>query len=149
MKHLTTRQLAFVEHYVDHGPMSASEAAKRAGYVDHVHEGAELLRHPAIAELIEEKRGAMRQAERWGESEVLARLEGLAIGGNPDSVRIQALELIGRNLGMWAKGDGPRAGDTFVFAGHMPEAERVQLALEALQRPRQLLDAAFAESTDQ
>ena len=101
---LTAKQQRFVDEYLI--DLNATQAAIRAGYSAKTADviGYENLRKPQIMEIIEQ---AMQKREKRTEitqDRVLEELADIAFndgGTQKTSDRLKALDLIGRNLGMF------------------------------------------------
>lgn len=96
MAGLTTKQKLFVENYLINP--NATEAARKAGYkgndVTLASVGAENLRKPQIAELLNERvEDAIITA-----NEVLTGIKNIAISGEREADQLKAYELLGKHL---------------------------------------------------
>ena len=96
MKELTTKQRLFVEAYLANP--NATEAARRAGYAGNdltlAQVGAENLRKPYIADLLEERvtEAAMSSDEVLAELAYIAKGDYVTYKGD----KLKALELVGK-----------------------------------------------------
>lgn len=100
---MTHKMEAFVDEYlVD---LNASQACVRAGYKTKNPNriGAELLRHPVIAERIEERLAEKRERNELSADYVLDKLVAIVEAtdkSNPQAA-LRGLELLGKHLGLY------------------------------------------------
>ena len=101
---LTPKQAAFVHEYlVD---LNATQAAIRAGYSEKTARSvaAENLAKPNIQQAIQEARDAREKRSMITVEWVLAQIASIAQDEEAQQRdRLKALELLGKNLGMWER----------------------------------------------
>lgn len=99
MARLTAKQRAFVEAYCGKARGNASEAARLAGYRNPREMGYQTLTKLHIKDAIAAR--TQKSLRRMGADDILAALEDLASDAEADKDRLKALELLGKNLGLW------------------------------------------------
>ena len=109
------RREKFVHEYLR--DFNATRAAERAGYkCPHV-QGSRLLIHPKVKQLIDVETSKLRDNLRLSAEEVVQCLEVEATDmSNTAAVRVRALEILGRHLGIFATTKVTSTSIDFVFA---------------------------------
>ena len=109
------RRERFVHEYLR--DFNATRAAERAGYkCPHV-QGSRLLIHPKVKQLIDSESSKLKESLRLSGEDVVRRLEVEATStSNSAAVRVRALEVLGRHLGIFATTKVTSASIDFVFA---------------------------------
>ena len=109
------RRERFVHEYLR--DFNATRAAERAGYkCPHV-QGSRLLIHPKVKELIDSESSKLTESLRLSGEDVVRRLEVEATStSNSAAVRVRALEILGRHLGIFATKKVTSSSIDFVFA---------------------------------
>ncbi len=111
----TPRRERFVMEYLH--DLNATKAATKAGYKHPQVQGSQLLAIPAIAHRIEseikERNSRLKLSADW----VVERLRKEALNeSNGGAVRVKALELLGRHVGLFrGEVDHSTDGNTFIF----------------------------------
>ena len=97
---MTPKQHSFAIEYLK--DLNATQAAQRAGYAHPKVQGSQLLSHPAVKSQVEIELESRSERVRVDVDWVITRL-GLEASShsNNASVRVRALELLGRHLGVF------------------------------------------------
>lgn len=113
---MTPKQQLFAIEYLK--DLNATQAAQRAGYSHPTVQGSQLLSHPAVKSRVEIELERRSERVRVDADWVITRL-GLEASSpsNNASVRVRALELLGRHLGIFGSEAPKHPNQTdFVFA---------------------------------
>ena len=98
---MTPRQNLFVSEYLQ--DLNATRAARDAGFAHPNVQGSQLLAKPHVRKRLDEAIMARSERLRIDADWVLSRLEHEAQGqDNSAAVRVRALELIGKHLGIFS-----------------------------------------------
>ena len=112
---LTPMRKQFVDEYLI--DLNATRAASSAGYKHPNVQGSQLLAIPGVKTQIQTELQLRKRRLRRDADWVVERLESEAIDPkNTASVRVKALELLGKHLGIFAReNDKPANTDEFIF----------------------------------
>ena len=113
---ITAKQNEFAQHVSD--GLSQTKAY-RSAYISHNmapktiwEEASRLRRHPKVAariiELEAEKAHRQRMQALSREEKILKELEAVAFGDGPVSAKLKAIELLGKNLGLFKPKEVPK-----------------------------------------
>ena len=98
---LTPKRERFIVEYLS--DLNATKAAERAGYKHPNVQGSQLLAMPIVSEHIQSELENRSERLRVNSDWVVMRLEAEAIDlNNAASVRVKALELLGKHLGLFS-----------------------------------------------
>lgn len=137
---LSEKQALFVREYLSVIPRNATAAYKRAGYksTGHVAESgaSQLLKNTEVRRAIDEAEQKANErtgiTQDWVLSQLAERAKDTEEAGG---ARVRALELLGKNLGMWKEEDKP----PFVVVITLEQAVRADQELDEWRQKRQLL----------
>jgi len=113
---MTPKQQTFAQEYLR--DLNATQAAKRAGYSHPQVQGSQLLTHPAVKSRVQTELKNRSERVRVDTDWVITKLclEASSPSNNA-SVRVKALELLGRHLGVFSSDVPKPLGETgFLFA---------------------------------
>lgn len=98
---LTAKQALFVKHYLV--SLNATQSAIEAGYSEKTAKemGHENLTKPHISEAISKALAERSQRVEWTAEDILRDIKTIAKNGENESVKLKALELGGKHLGMF------------------------------------------------
>jgi phage terminase small subunit len=115
---MTPKQQTFAQEYLK--DLNATQAAKRAGYSHPQVQGSQLLTHPAVKSRVQTELQSRSERVRVDTDWVITKLclEASSPSNNA-SVRVKALELLGRHLGIFtSEVSKPLNQADFLFADH-------------------------------
>ena len=109
------RRENFVYEYLR--DLNATQAATRSGY-RHPHvQGSRLLKHPEVIRQLDVERAQLKEDSRLSAKQVIALLECEATNSsNSGAVRVRALELLGKHLGLFLPSKKGSESVRFLFA---------------------------------
>jgi len=101
MKKLTPKQQRFCQQYVI--DFNASRAARDAGYKSHAARamGCENLQKPAVAARIRELQASTEADYKISRAKVLQGIQEIAENGESEAIRLRALDLLGKHIGIY------------------------------------------------